>query len=48
MEGREGKRRGLLVFVGVFCVGADGVDVCQDDVGAGGVFLEMVILAIEA
>ena len=39
---------GLLVFCRVLCVGTDGIDVCHDYVGAVGVLVKVVVLAIEA
>ena len=52
MEGRDGELdngdRDLLVFGGEGRVCANGVDVREDDVGAGGVLFEMVVFAVEA
>lgn len=44
----EDEEDGLLVFGRVLGVGSDGVGVCHDDICTGGIFLEMVVLAIEA
>ena len=44
--GEERERGPLLEFRRPGGVDADRVDVCEDDVRAGGVFLEMVVFAV--